>query len=74
MNPHKCFNFKSPSSGRHHYDGIYNITNVNFTCTMLKICNSSYKYKNVDVMDSIRLTYLKAKFDEPENNIKIKNI
>jgi hypothetical protein len=41
---------------------------------MLKICNSSYKYKNVDVMDSIRLTYLKAKIDEPENNITIKNI
>jgi hypothetical protein len=28
----------------------------------------------VDVMDSIRLTYLKAKIDEPENNITIKNI
>jgi hypothetical protein len=41
---------------------------------MLKICNSSYKYKNMDIMASITLTYLKAKIDEPENNIKIKNI
>ena len=41
---------------------------------MLKMCNSSYKYKNVDIMASITLTYLIAKIDQPENNIKIKNI
>ena len=41
---------------------------------MLKICHSSYKYKNMDIMCSITLIYLKAQIDEPENNIKIKNI
>jgi len=45
-----------------------------FACIVLKTCNSSYKYKNMDIMASITLTYLKAKIDECENNIKIKNI
>ena len=41
---------------------------------MLKMCNSGYKYKNMDIMASITLTYLKTKIDEPDNNTKIKNI
>jgi len=39
---------------------------------VLKICNSSYKYKNMDIMTTVTLTYLKAKIDELKNNIIIK--
>ena len=61
MNSPTCFSDKSPPSGRRQYKGIYNIITLNFTyaCRMLKIYNSSYRYSynNMDVMDSMTLTY-----------------
>ena len=62
MKPPTCFTDKSPSLGRHQYEGIYILLKHQLYIHNVKICNSNYKYTTVPNMDSLMLTYFWLQF------------